>query len=452
MRSNALRGALLFVGVILGAASTLQAQAVLSMSRSPVAIRTGSTQPVTLQVTTSGTLTGLRLDLQAGGAITLTQTSAARWEGTVTAAQALFGYDANDVNHNFIGFLRVLGAGGAVTSSYNIFINVLDSNVPAAPVQELANDGRRTARVLNLRRPELALSPETAPVTRLEDIRRAVREAYKNLPDGFDFVQVAWTLPTYFQNRGHLSTKNSVSGNGSTIRDENALWGSAGKLQGVTVFPVDTFIDFAEPTFSHETAHQWIMFSKHPLLQPAVPHWPPSTMARGIMGVTISGSVGGAFPWTITQLSATSVRTDQGTSTGVFDDFDLYLMGLLPAESVTPAWVLQGTACTGCTVPAVRFTINDLINVEGPRIPTAAQSQKAFRLATVVITSDRLLTNDEMAMFEYWVQRGEGTTEVPYTSGLSGGTGRPWALATRGLSTVDFHLTDPVTRRRAVRR
>jgi hypothetical protein len=452
MHTNALRRAVVFAVVVLGVVSGIEAQSVLSMSRSPIAIRVGSTQPVTLQFTTSGTITGLRLDLQSGGAVTMTQTSAGRWEGSITAAQALFGYDAADVNHNFIGYLRVLGAGGAVTSSYNVFINVVDDNVPSVTVQTLYNDGRRTARVLNLRRPELTLSPETAPATRTEDIRRAVREAYKNLPDGFDFVQVAWTLPTYFQNRGHLSTKNNVSGIGSTIKDDDALWGSAGKLQGVTVFPLDTYVDFAEATFSHETAHQWVMFSKHPLLQSAIPHWPPSTMGRGIMGVTISGSVGGAFPWTITQVSATTVRTDQGKSTETFDDFDLYLMGLLPAESVAPGWVLQGTACAGCTVAATRFTINDLINVEGPRNPNAAQSQKSFRLATVIITSDRLLNDDEMAMFEYWVRRGEGTTEVPYTSGLAGGTAKPWAVATRGLSTVDFRLGDTVGRRRVARK
>lgn len=427
------------------------AQTIVTFSRTPVAIRVGSTQPISIVAQTSGTLTGLRLDLAAGGSVNLTSTGANRWEGSVTAAQALFDYQADDANHNLIGFLRLLGTGG-VLKTYNIFINVLDQNVPSVPIQDLPNEGRRTERILNLRRPSLTLSPESSPGPRLEDVKRAAKEAYANLPDIFDFLQIAWTLPSYFQNRGHFVARNNVSGIGTTIRDESSQYGSAGKLLGVTLFPLDSMFDFAESAFSHETSHQWIMYLQHPLLKGSIPHWPPSTMGRGVMGITLPGGVGGSFAWIITPLTATTVRTDLGAETKEFDDFDLYLMGLLPPEQVAPGWVIQGTACDGCTLPATKLTITDVTNVEGPRIPNSSQSRKAFRLGTVIITSDRLLTDDEMAMCEYWAVRGEAKTDLPYSSGLVKGTTKPFFRATRGLATVDFRLVDKPARRRSVRR
>src|SRR5262249_54298528 len=145
--------------------------------------------------------------------------------------------------------------------------------------------------------------------------------------------------------------------------------------------------------------HQWILFLKTPSLGTG-PHWPPSTMARGIMGWNIPPTnEGGDFPWTITPISGSTARTNGGAVTREFDDFDLYLMGFIPAPAVSAGIVLQGQPCEGCVVPSAPITINDVIQVNGPRTGLAKTS---FRVATVVVSRDRLLNADEMAVLDYF--------------------------------------------------
>jgi len=68
----------------------------------------------------------------------------------------------------------------------------------------------------------------------------------------------------------------------------------------------------------------------------------------------------------------------------------------------------------------------------------------------VVISRDRLLTDDEMSIFEYFAARGEGDAAVPFTSGLARGTTKPFSVATRGIGRVDFRL-ETTPRHRGVR-
>jgi hypothetical protein len=73
-----------------------------------------------------------------------------------------------------------------------------------------------------------------------------------------------------------------------------------------------------------------------------------------------------------------------------------------------------------------------------------------FDVGVVVISRDRLLTDDEMAILEYFAARGESTTSLPFTSGFDRGTTKPFYVATRGLGRVDLRL-EHQPRRRAAR-
>jgi hypothetical protein len=180
------------------------------------------------------------------------------------------------------------------------------------------------------------------------------------------------------------------------------------------------------------------------------PHWPPSTMARGIMGFNIPGSsVGGDFPYTITPVSPSTARVNASTVTKEFTDFDLYLMGFLPPSAVAPGTIVTGTPCDNCVLPSSTITINDVIAVNGARSPDWFSSKKSFRVATVVISRDRLLTDDEMTILDYFAARGESDVSLPYTSGLDRGTTKPFSVATRGIGHVDFRLEIPPRRREA---
>jgi hypothetical protein len=279
-------------------------------------------------------------------------------------------------------------------------------------------------------------------------VQAAVQQLYGYFPDEFDFVDVVYTQPSYPANRYHFAVRNSVTGIGLAAINNGAQYGSATKLLGITVYPVDFFYDAGESTFSHELGHQWIMFLKNTSLTPGAPHWPYSTMARGIMGFSIPGSgAGGEFPWQVTPVTATTARTTTSTPQE-YSDLDLYLMGFIPASQVEPAIVVTGTPCANCVLPSTTVTVQDVIAVNGVRSPDWLTSKKAFRVATVVISRDRLLTDDEMAILEYFTARGEADTVLPYTSGLARGTTKPFYLATRGIGRVDFRL-DTSPRRRA---
>jgi len=420
-------------------AITAHAQTIVWDKYDPMAVRTGRTTDVAIEVLTSGAVSGLRLDYANGGSLNLAQSTPGHWAASVPAAKVLDGYTADNVNHNFVGFIRLLASDGSTLVSYNSFIQVLDDRVPSVTIRDLGGNARATTRILNLYRPTIDINQVDA----------AAREFYGYYHDDYDFLQIVYVEPSYPANRYHFAVRNDVDGIGETKFNSTSLYGSTGKLQGITVFPVDFFFDPGETSFSHELGHQWVLFLKNSVLLPG-PHWPLSTMAHGVMGFNIPGSsVGGDFPYDVTAVTSTTARLTDAPVTKEFSDFDLYLMGLLPPSAVAPGIIVQGNPCNGCTLPSSTITINDVINVNGARVPAAAASQKFFDVAVVVISRDRLLTDDEMAVLEYFAARGEATTALPYTSGFSRGTTKPFFVATRGLGHVNLRLDHPPRRRAA---
>jgi hypothetical protein len=420
-------------------ATAADAQTIVWNKYDPLAVRTNRTVDVTLEEQTTGTVSGMRLDYANGGSLAFSQNSPGHWVASVPAAKVLDGYAADDVNHNFVGFIRLLASDGSTLASYNSFIQVLDELVPSVPIRTLGGNARATTRILNLFRPGIDA----------DHVQAAAQQFYGYFHDDYDFLQVLFVEPSYPSNRYHFAVRNDVDGIGVAKFNAAPSYGSAGRLQGITVYPVDFFFDAGETAFSHELGHQWVLFLKNSALLPG-PHWPPSTMAHGVMGFNIPGSsVGGDFPYDVTAVTATTARLTDAPVTKEFNDFDLYLMGLLPASSVAPGIIVQGTPCSGCVLPSSTITINDIIAVNGPRIPDANAAKKLFDIAVVVISRDRLLTNDEMLILEYFAARGEATTSLPFTAGFARGTTKPFYVATRGLGRVDLRLERPPRRRAA---
>jgi len=429
---------LAFLALLL--AVSANAQTIVWNKFDPMAVRSDRTTNVALEAQTTGTLSSMRLDYANGGSLTMTQSSPGHWVASVPAAKVLDGYAADDVNHNFVGFIRLLASDGSTLATYNSFIQVLDDRVPSVTIKTLGGNARATTRILNLFRPGIDA----------DHVQTAAQQFYGYYHDDYDFLQILFVEPSYPSNRYHFQVRSDVDGIGVTKFNSAPQFGSAGKLQGITVYPVDFFFDAGETAFSHELGHQWVLFLKNSALLPG-PHWPPSTMAHGVMGFNIPGtSVGGDFPYDVTAVTATTARIVDSPVTKEFSDFDLYLMGLLPASAVAPGIVVQGTPCSGCVLPSSTITINDVIAVNGPRSPDAVSAQKLFDIGVVVISRDRLLTDDEMAILEYFAARGEATTTLPFTAGFARGTTKPFYVATRGLGRVDLRLDHP-PRRRSVR-
>src|SRR5258708_4752163 len=134
-------------------ATAAQAQTIVWDKFDPMAVRTNRTADVVIEAQTSGTVSGMRLDYANGGSLTLTQSGPGHWVASVPAAKVLDGYAADDVNHNFVGFIRLLASDGSTLATYNSFIQVLDDRVPSITIRTLGGNARATTRILNLFRP-----------------------------------------------------------------------------------------------------------------------------------------------------------------------------------------------------------------------------------------------------------------------------------------------------------
>jgi hypothetical protein len=135
-------------------------------------------------------------------------------------------------------------------------------------------------------------------------------------------------------------------------------------------------------------------------------------------------------------------RLTQRTEAAVFNDLELYLMGLIPAGQVADQYVFRdqnavppcdGRLFTG-TMDTLR--VSDITGALGNRVPDTAQSKKTFRLATIVLSRDSLLSPEAMALYSYFARRMEGQVAAPFHQGLSKGTAKPFAITARGLGTM----------------
>lgn len=394
----------------------------------PMAIRADRTDPVQFSLKIEGSPSSVQLQLAAGGRVNLTVGSGGVWSVTLTAAQALFDYQPDDANHNFVGFLDIF-QGSTRALRLNTFIDVLDKSVSTIELVNRGNQIRSGKHVVNFWRPDF--SPDQLP--------SITKFFYAFFGDDYDFINLVFALPSFQANRYHFPVKNEVRGIGLRIFNDTVSYGSAGKLQGITVFPIDSFFDLAETGAIHEIGHQWINYLELPLLKAGSPHWPISSLAHGIMGFNISGSgVGGDFPFELVLLPNGQYQFQSAALPREFTDLDLYLMGLLPASQVGTHLVVKNQnqqICHDCFVQGAveKVSINDVITVQGARFPDASSAQKQFHVATIVITRNRLLNDEEMGLFDYFAARGEATEPLLFSSGLAKGKTKPFLLATRGL-------------------
>jgi hypothetical protein len=182
----------------------------------------------------------------------------------------------------------------------------------------------------------------------------------------------------------------------------------------------------------------------------AIPHWPLSDLANGIMGFSETGyGQGLQFPCIVTPTAGGAILNERYDA-ATFTDPDLYLMGLLPADQVGPHVVFpRGTTsaelfalCGGGTWlgQLETVTIQDIVRRAGTRVPDSAHSSHAFRVATVIVSKDGLLSAEAMAFYSHFARRAEATQEMLYHSGFAKGTAKPFALSTRGLGTLDARL------------
>jgi hypothetical protein len=403
---------------------------------SPMVIRDVSTTNPYFYIQTDGTITTAQFRLAIGQTVSLANGGGGLFSVTLTNTQALYGYTANDYNHNFVGYLDIF-AGAVKEGTFNIFINVIDSRVPQVTAQTVSAQAKKTPHLVNLYLP--GLYPATMNNTYV------TQHFYQDFGDNYDFLNIIYT-PQHFDNRYHSSTHNDVSGIGLASFDNDATYGvpATHRLKGISVYPIWDYFDMAERSSIHELGHQWINFLDVSSLQGVTPHWPISSLAYGIMGTQCCGNPQGLdFPWTLSAAGGGNYNCASAQRALAFNDVELYLMGFLPSSAVSShfAFTNQNQNCPGTLVgPVQAITVQNIINQHGVRSPSWLTAQRKFRVATIVV-SQSFLSADEMSFLDYFASRGSLTIPIRYTSGLISGTTWPFYLATGGrgclVTTID---------------
>lgn len=278
--------------------------------------------------------------------------------------------------------------------------------------------------------------------------------------DLFDFIvlyniEVLKEVPNCGCQAFFVGTRNDVEGIGNELRDINGgpgVFSSGGafntysdaKLRGIVWM---NRIDGS--ALSHELMHRWSV-SAAPSLGwlDGAGHYQAATTVNGMMDLDVVDGDGFLVnredtPGLPVDLVANGDGTFRlvsrpGEFNATFAPFSLYLAGFLPAAQVPSAEILMGAidlsneeALTATSV--FKVTIDSVIAIEGPRVPSSVTSPKDFRVGTIVI-SDRAYSEAEYAFvtlaLRYW--------ESDKTYDGSGAP--PWKAATLGLSSITVEL------------
>jgi hypothetical protein len=188
--------------------------------------------------------------------------------------------------------------------------------------------------------------------------------------------------------------------------------------------------DYAMSQIGHEMGHRWAAFVSAKVngevIQLGPTHW-----ARGLQAPV-------AFPYQRpTEASAMGGGVWQdnfdGTFTQLDDDYyvpatgwsylDLYLMGLIAPSEVPDFFILRNLVAAGrdgnghpiFKADRTKVTIQDVIAVEGPRLPDVDHSQKKFNTGMVMVVEHGKKPSKELidrtsAIRERWMDYWETTT------------------------------------------
>ncbi len=292
------------------------------------------------------------------------------------------------------------------------------------------------------------------------EARAAVtQEFYRTHSDDYDFLVIFtnfdFQMPVLGAKAFYTNVKNDVQGIGVDLHDYSSLYGSvSGQLQGLVDMwnienlahdPVETDFDQTLLTLTHEFMHRWgvqVQFDdgsgtpSKALLGPDGKHWSFLFDSGGstLYGNNWRDNGDGTF---------TSIQTEQGSTETplgrIFSPLELYLLGFVDKAQVPPMLLIESPTIdpgrmpeVGVTIPgtARTVTIDDIIAVEGERVPTAADAPKNFKIGFIYLavpgtTDPAHLKGIENIRAEFIkrfsiLTNGEGLLEVKPTSKDSG--------------------------------
>ncbi len=242
------------------------------------------------------------------------------------------------------------------------------------------------------------------------DVTKLTSTVCKKFKDDFDFIIVVLNnaeVPKSSNYAGlFTSIKNDIKGIGGGIYDFSANYGTGKSLKGIVTLPAIDFIK--NGPLLHELAHYNAAYilpmyniGKDGKQINHYDHWGYSD-AGGQMGGFKPEFVTSKLDGEANKYQAGYKNKEDGfgvTSNGrnkiPYSKIELYLLGLIPKTEVPTIKVYSGLSLpVGETRKGVfyatevkTYTIDDIIAINGERLPSVENSQKLFRILTVVVSN-----------------------------------------------------------------
>ena len=409
----------------------------------PMVVPESYASDVVFEVRLAGAPVEARLDLASGPVVLVLADDGSGVDATsgdgvhtvaVPAADILFGFAPDDVGRNFVGYLRLFD-GATEVAQYNVFVDVLVPSTPPVTVTPVSPTVQRSEHLVNMVDPGFYATG---------DLESVAQDFYLHFGDNYEFLSFVWEIG-HFRNRNHIPLNNQVHNIGVGIGSPALSWGSAGRLVGRSEFPIPTMFDAAGPAYLHELGHQWVNFLPITPIDAAIPHWPLSDLAAGIMGWGRGPNTQGLdFSFDLVA-SGPDYALVPSTSPKVYTDLSRYLMGLVPPAAVGSHFVFDDqtqTPMSGGLLlgPTTTVTISDVTSSLGLRIPNHTMSPKRFRVATVLVSRDGLVGPEAMRQYDHFAARGEIETLVDFSDGFLKGQANPFHLATGNQGRLDMRI------------
>ena len=222
---------------------------------------------------------------------------------------------------------------------------------------------------------------------------------YKRFKDDFDFMVFILNQPEIPKEWGvagfAIPVQNQVKNIGTAEFSTSSDFGAEGKLKSViSLATPKTFL--TGQVLLHEVCHLWgndlIKDLDYPNYEIG-PHW-------GVTGGNIRGQLGGFLQSSLTKIGKNkwSVRHFYPAAAkipGPYSELELYLMGFIPLEQVTPfdsfkrinnVISITETKYSFTAGTRTRFTPESIREKFGVRTPLPSEAQKDFKMLVVVLT------------------------------------------------------------------
>ncbi len=242
------------------------------------------------------------------------------------------------------------------------------------------------------------------------DMVRAAQRFYQTHEDSYDYL-VVFNTAGVAAGASALAVEQTVrnyrQGIGDETLDNGATYGSASRLQAVLnmgplrQYPRDPYArvggrgqitgDNTMTLLGHETGHLFLALASirdplnpaaRPMLGTQNAHWSFNFNSEASL---LEGN-------RIQDLGANRFRT-VATVEG-YSSFDQYLMGFRPPGEVEPMFLVRPSSMAASSFPQVNVTftgsrqdvtVDDIIAVEGTRVPAAEVAQRRFRFAFILV-------------------------------------------------------------------